>query len=443
MSNDNYKAVVVRLGEIRVHPNADRLKLTTVYGNQVIVGLDEKEGDLGLYFNVETQLSEEFCKANDLIRRKNPETGKAEGGMFDENRRVRAQKFRGEVSDGFWIPLASLAKLDISGSQVLEGEEYDTIAGIPLCCKYIPKRGNQRSGGGTGKPKSRFRWNSPMFKEHFSTSHLGKQLHEFNHGDHVIVTEKLHGTSQRFGYVKVDMFYSLSWFKRLWLKFIGYPKFEGWQWMNGTRRVVLKPQNRGTGYHSDELRDKAIEKMKGNLRKGEVIYFEVVGFEPGGKSIMPEVNNAKLKDDEFVKQYGATTVFRYGCSPEESKVFVYRITQANEDGETLDYSWKDVKLRCKELGLSHVPEIESFLLDDINVDIENYRKMVLSYADTFCKGGSLLDQTHIREGVCVRIEGGLQPKIFKHKSFEFKLLEGIIKDSGESDMEEEQDDTSN
>jgi hypothetical protein len=37
----------------------------------------------------------------------------------------------------------------------------------------------------------------------------------------------------------------------------------------------------------------------------------------------------------------------------------------------------------------------------------------------------------------VRIDNfGMTPKVYKHKSFEFKVLEGIIKDAGVVDMEE-------
>jgi hypothetical protein len=53
-------------------------------------------------------------------------------------------------------------------------------------------------------------------------------------------------------------------------------------------------------------------------------------------------------------------------------------------------------------------------------------------------GPSVLDPSHIKEGVCVRIEGGLNNKTYKFKSFEFKVLEGIIKDSGVVDAEEAQ-----
>jgi hypothetical protein len=53
-------------------------------------------------------------------------------------------------------------------------------------------------------------------------------------------------------------------------------------------------------------------------------------------------------------------------------------------------------------------------------------------------GPSTLDARHIKEGVCVRIEGGINNQTFKFKSFEFKVLEGIIKDSGVIDAEEAQ-----
>jgi hypothetical protein len=50
-----------------------------------------------------------------------------------------------------------------------------------------------------------------------------------------------------------------------------------------------------------------------------------------------------------------------------------------------------------------------------------------------------LDNRHLKEGVCVRIDHyGIKPKVYKHKSFNFKVLEGIIKDSGLVDTEEAQ-----
>ena len=81
----NYLATVVQLNNLTKHPNADRLQITNIFGNTVIVGLDAKIGDIGLFFPVESQIGLEFANANDLIRRKD-ENGKSVGGMFDTNR---------------------------------------------------------------------------------------------------------------------------------------------------------------------------------------------------------------------------------------------------------------------------------------------------------------------------------------------------------------------
>jgi hypothetical protein len=43
-------------------------------------------------------------------------------------------------------------------------------------------------------------------------------------------------------------------------------------------------------------------------------------------------------------------------------------------------------------------------------------------------GGSVLDASHIREGVVLRVESVQGPNFIKSKSWEFKVLEGIIKD---------------
>jgi len=41
----SYTAIITPLRRIRPHSNADRLQLATVTGEQVVVGLDAKEGE--------------------------------------------------------------------------------------------------------------------------------------------------------------------------------------------------------------------------------------------------------------------------------------------------------------------------------------------------------------------------------------------------------------
>ena len=118
-----YQAIVTRLRNVRPHSNADKVKLATCCGNQVVIGLDNNEGDIGCFFPSDGQLSHEFCSANNLYRDAGLNADKtAKPGMFDDNRRVRAQKFRGEQSDGFWVPIANFQFLGFTPSE--EGLEF-------------------------------------------------------------------------------------------------------------------------------------------------------------------------------------------------------------------------------------------------------------------------------------------------------------------------------
>ena len=50
-----YSAIVAHINT-RPFPNADRLLLGTCLGNQVVVGLDTQDGELGVFFNADGQL---------------------------------------------------------------------------------------------------------------------------------------------------------------------------------------------------------------------------------------------------------------------------------------------------------------------------------------------------------------------------------------------------
>jgi hypothetical protein len=430
----SYKAIVTKLSNVRPHANADRVKLATCHGNQVVIGLNSDEGELGVYFPSDGQLSHEFCHHNNLYRDGLQNADLEKTGMFDLNRRVRAQRFRGEISDGFWVPISNFDFLNVKINWV-EGTEFDELNGISICSKYINPATVKIARENAGK-KTRTAKTSVMFKEHFDTGHFGKNIHEYQRGQTIIITEKLHGTSGRIGHVQVER--DLGFIERF-AKKIGVKVQENeWKYLNGTRRVVLE-ETSGTQFHDPTIRDKAFNLFKGNLRKGETVYFEIVGYESTGASIMPSVATKGLGDKEFTKTYGEKMNYSYGCDPTQSEVYVYRMTFANEDGQTIDYAWDDVVNRCKEIGVKVVPHIKTLRLDEMNIiddrDLyDHFGKMV----ETLGSGPSILDNRHIKEGVCVRIEGGINNKTFKFKSFEFKVLEGIVKDSGVVDAEEAQ-----
>lgn len=424
-----YVCYVTRIKNVRKHPNADRLQLGECFGNQVVVGLDVAEGELGLYFGTDGQLSPEFLKANNLVGVVDSVTGQRTGGFFDEKGRVRTQKFRKEKSDGYYCKLDSLKFTGDKYLTLKEGSVFNEIDGIKICQKYVTER-TSSARGNVSKPVPKVKF--PMFHEHIDTEQLCYNKNRFHMGQFIVITEKLHGTSGRSSYSQAVSFSSIALFiNGLFKREVIAPKKE-WAYVCGTRRVVIKDFERLNGYYKEDeiIRKTAHENFVGKLHKGETVYYEIVGYTPSG-TIMPVVDNTKLGDKAFVKQYGKETTFHYGCPVGTADVYVYRMTMTNEDGVEVDYTMDQIEHRCDQMAVKSVPVISRGMLE---FDDEQF----LAYAERCAIGSSLLTPSHIREGVVVRIEGS-KWEAYKHKSFEFKVLEGIIKDTGAVDTEEAQE----
>ena len=435
----SYKAIIVKLNNVREHSNADKLQLATVCGNQVIVGLDSKEGDVGVFFDVDGQLTKPFLMMMNLYRNAESNKDKNKSGMFDDNGRVRAQQFRGERSEGFWLPISTVQKV-FKKTPTEEGSEFSLIGDIVICQKYInPNTLNKQSSQKSSKKIA-----NEMFHQHFDTAQFGRNSNKIGVDDVVVITEKTHGTSQRVSNCKIPL--ETKWYHKL---FNVEPK-SVWKDMIGTRRVILddKKLKSDDGWHSSEFRVAASSQFLGNLKKGETVYYEVVGYETDGKAIMGSHSNSKMKGHldkdaykEFLETYGDTTVFSYGCAEKEHKVFVYRITLTNEDGYSVDLSWDAVKERCDKLGVNYATELwkgtpSSLVVNTaISTDVSaNFNEFVKNISEGKTKTGH-----NLMEGVCLRVEKGITPLILKEKNFEFKCLEGIIKDNSEYiDAEESQ-----
>ena len=453
---------IVKVERLREHSNADRLMVATFFGNDTIVSKNTHIGDMGVYFPSDLQLSEHFCAVNDLVRRKD-ENGKQAGGYLDpEKRNIRAIKLRGEKSDGLYLPITALADFT-KVSELNVGDTISVLNGEEICCKYIPKRNTFVHDHGEKIHKAKVNI-APTFYEHVDTEQLAYNLGKFNRGDIVEITIKLHGTSGRTGYLPL-LHTKRSWFDKL-LHRHGKDYFE-YGYVTGTRRVVLTDGRKGGFYESDDFRHAMAAKFEGKLHKGEVAYYEIVGFQgPNGAPIMSEVQNSKVKDPEFIKQYGKTTVFSYGCNQSSGyketymtdaywdehdtipalqkvvapccEIYVYRMTMVSEDGSVVEYSPTQMRDRCEQMGVKCVPWVETFIVpDDYEQNIEEY---ILRKAEKWFDGVDPIGKTHIREGVVLRILNRSKFEVYKHKNFSFKVLEGIAKDEAIApDLEEAQE----
>lgn len=466
-----YKAYVTKLTNIRKHPNADRLNLADVFGNTVCVPLDYTEDTIGVYFPTDGQLSEEFCRENDLVRRKD-EAGNDVGGYMDpEKRNVKAIRLRGEKSDGLFLPIKCFdycfkdgAEANLNVGDVIES----ALNGHEICQKYIPRsnKGDAYTAAKGNKARKKKVNYAPLFAEHADTEQLAYNLSAFKPDDEIEITLKMHGTSQRTGYVPVFKGYKRTILDRI-LRREGTPIYE-YDYVCGTRRVVLDRLSQtedGGFYGTNGFRKQHHDKFVGKLNKGETVYYEVVGFTNTGAPIMGNGKNEKLGKD-FVKKYGKETVFSYGCDPDpsswvphdhcedepklpQSDIYVYRMTITNEDGFVVEYTPDFMRYRCEQMGVKTVPVFWRGIVDEFsNREVEG--EMVYSQtagetakniAERFYAGPDPVGKTHTREGVVVRIINRPKFTAYKHKNFEFKCLSGIIAEqiaeSGKGEISED------
>ena len=422
----------------------------TCFGNTVCIQKDKyKNGDLGVYFPVDLQLSTEFCQANGLLAVYENGVNVSGGYMDPEKRNVKAIKLRGEKSDGLFLPLTCFEYTGVDISTLGVGTQITVVNGKEICQKYIPKANHPRtSAGGAGKRTARRAKRSiaPVFYEHKDTEQLAYNLAAFKPGDLIEITLKMHGTSGRTSHTKV-----LKGFKRtLWDRLLrreGTPIYD-WGYVSGTRRTVLDTFDGGF-YGSNEFRKQYHDHFEGKLLKGETVYYEIVGFTHDGGSIMGKCSNSKVKDKEFTKQYGEETVFSYGCVPVvsvdcddiQSDMYVYRMTMTNEDGDVVEYTPDFMRYRCEQMGVKCVPVFWTGLIPEnpgsTNDPTISAGEWILNKAELFYDGPDPVGKTHIREGVVVRILNRPTFTAYKHKNFFFKVLEGIVKDTADvPDMEE-------
>ena len=499
----SYVAYVTRLKNVRKHPNADRLLLGECFGNTVCVNLNYTDNQLGIYFPVDGQLSEEFCQVHDLVRRKD-ENGNQAGGYMDPGKRnVTAVKLRGEKSDGLFMPITCVEYTGVDIATLKEGDNFTALNGHEICQKYIPRtnhrQGRVTEGNRTRKKRAPI---APLFVEHADTEQLAYNVNAFKVGDQIEITLKMHGTSQRTAHLPtITGWYNENPFWYRVLRTVDPKKPMGrltkkiyeramatavpiydWGIVSGTRRTVLDSFEGGF-YGSNEFREAYHKFFEGKLHKGEEVYYEVVGFTHTGQSIMGQCSNKKLNDKEFVKQYGDTTTFSYGCAPQaipavmkapemvevapavpQSDIYVYRMTMINEDGNMVEYSPEFMRYRCEQMGVKTVPvfakghicmdgsvswinvitgeDMTTAIGDEVRENDPhsfefNPGDSVKAVAEQFYDGPDPIVKTHFREGVVVIIVKRPKFAAYKNKNFSFKVLEGIVKADAEApDMEE-------
>lgn len=420
--NPNYCATVVEIKNTFPLEGFDNLVGATIFGFQVLVSKSDI-GKVGVFFSCETQLSDEYCYENNLYR-EDSRTGNlnkdaSSKGYLGKNRRIKALKLKGNVSNGLFMPLESLSFTKVESLLKL-GDEFDNLNGKEICKKYeIPKKvGRQQNIIDRGFVRA----DKKFMPEHIDTENFFKNYTRIPLNSEVYITQKIHGTSVRVGHTLVNhkpttIEKIASWFGAKIIK-------TEYDYLYGSRKVIKDVNNPNQEhYYETDIWTTEGKKLDSILPKNYIVYGELVGWTGEGKEIQKS--------------------YTYNIPQATCELFVYRIAIVNVDGNMVDLSWNQVKEFCNKNGLKHVPELFTCKMETLVVDDFKYVKGLLDIrffdgAGAFRNSLYLgLNKDIVDEGICIRCDG-LTPIILKAKSPKFLEHETKILDTGEEDLESSQ-----
>lgn len=241
-ANPNYLATICRIGEVFPIEGADRLVKTVVNGYDIIISKDYHEGDIVVYFPIESVISAKYLSANNLYeigefemnanadevktlileaealpegddnsRKEILAQAKEKCGFFNKYGRVRILKLRGQYSQGFIAGVDSMELYNPNLSDVdwdsMVGEQFNYVEDDEFIKKYIPMvkpRSNNPHGAKQSRWKMRMkklrrfdRIIPEQFEFHYDTKMLQEHIRELSPDDIVSITVKVHGCVER------------------------------------------------------------------------------------------------------------------------------------------------------------------------------------------------------------------------------------------------------
>ena len=279
-------------------PKADRLELAIIKGWQCVVGKGTyKPGDKCIYVPPDSILPEAL------------EEKLFQGTKVKlHNHRIRVAKIRGALSEGLVIHPTT-----VNMENVKIGKDVAADLGIT---KYEPpeKGSSQMQGRRSTKKET-----NPNFHKYTDINNFKNYPNAFKEGDQVWVSEKLHGSNFRCGWVQRDA-------NTVWKKIKKY--FLGdWQFVYGSHNVQLHSKLLVKTYYEQNIYAKAVSyyNLKEKLNKGEVVYGEIIGR-------------------------GIQKRYSYGCEEGEIRLVVFDF---KVNGIYVD---PDIMIeKCNEKNLKYVP----------------------------------------------------------------------------------------
>lgn len=435
-TNNNYNATFTSLKHFKDLDNCDNVKAAIIFGNQVIISKDLKEDTKGLYFPIETQLSDDFIKNNNLYRKKENNINIEKSGYFEDNRRIRAVKFRKNVSEGFFIPLNSLEYINPDINKYFQdGLEFNDINYngklFKICKKYYIRRKDYNLDKTKSKKKIKQKdlLIENQFKFHIDTLQLKKNIHLLNLNNYISISYKFHGTSFIVSNClikksKLSLKEKIAKFFKIDIKDYEYKS------LGSSRKVIknLLENDNQNNYYKFDIWSDICKKVDGLIPKNFTIYGEAIGF---------------LPDNTYIQKN-----YDYGIKSNQYEIYIYKVTHTDYDGKSVVLSWKQMEAFCKERQLKVVPLIyygtikDWFKQNKLEIN-DDWKDVFIDYL-TKCElyGMNNIDCIYCKnkvpsEGIVIRVEDDYKFDLVTLKLKNYRFLENETKllDKGEVDIE--------
>lgn len=448
-ANVNYLAKIVKIDNFHKHsdPEVTKLKCCCIDGFNIITGIDSEPG-LYVYFPTACCINPKFLSYANLYRHGELNVDQTKTRMFDDNGRVKAIRLRGELSEGFIIPIVVLENWVMSTVnvelKVEEGTEFDSIEHdgktFWVNKKYIPKNTRTPGAPGSGnsgkgkQPKGLDKIIENQFRFHYDTVLIKKCPHVLHPSDLISITSKVHGTSGISAYVLCKQ--ELNWKQKI-ARWLTGEEFDKYDYLYSSRSVIKNQYyNKSVqgGFYGVDVWKYADDIVRPCLSKGMTAYYEIIGFLPNGGYIQKNYDYGCLPPvgDE---------AYTYG---KHFKVQIYRVTITDVSGKVHEFSAREVQLWAQMVGLVPVEQYYYGYAKDLYPDLdpsehwnENFLSKLANDKNFYMECNSpTCDNKVPHEGIVIKIEN-MKSEAFKLKCFKFLDGEGKALDKGEVDIESE------
>lgn len=427
--NPNYLAKVVKLGQPRKHPNADRLQLVNVDFQPIITGLDAKECDLYIYFPLESQINKDFLSFTNSFSNKELNEDKEKAGFFNDKGRVKATRLRGVLSEGYIHPITSVNDwLNHKGIQFKFGEshvdtQFDTIGEELFVQKYIVPKKNSSNPKQQKQAKRENKLVDGQFRLHSDTEQLKRNMFKINPDDNISISYKLHGTSGVFAKVlcKKQLKLHEKIFKKLGLNIVD-TQYDS---VYSSRKVIKNAyaDKKHDSFYDFDVWTESNKILNDKILNGISLYCEIVGQMHNGSWIQKD--------------------YDYGCGENKFEIYVYRITYTNIGGHVFEFNSQQIDSYCNKYGLKRCPMFYAGKAKDKypELEIDNHwhenmlNKLMAEYTEKDCY---MCSNKLPEEGVVLRREDSDVFEAFKLKSISFLERETKELDSGEENIEDKE-----